>query len=250
MPRGVGPYDEAQLQGRLWGPLGLRPNAWFDASDLSTLTVSNTDQIRQWRDKVSTRTADQNTSNRWPGVIRLGQKGLVGADFFSDGRWMPFSSSVTARSLVALLRWTSTSGDYRVIWGDTTNAPQFHGDTAASGNLIASGLATTNVINADKWINGTAQSASNLLQRYQNYTIHVITAGSNFTFNAFAQERSFTDRTFIGVMCEMLCFASPLSVADRVGVEGYLAWKWNVLGMVARLPASHPFRNRPPLIGD
>jgi hypothetical protein len=30
-------------------------------------------------------------------------------------------------------------------------------------------------------------------------------------------------------------------------IEGYLAWKW---GLVANLPASHPFKNRPPLIGD
>jgi hypothetical protein len=33
----------------------------------------------------------------------------------------------------------------------------------------------------------------------------------------------------------------------RQTVEGYLAWKW---GLVANLPAAHPFKNRPPLIGD
>jgi hypothetical protein len=33
----------------------------------------------------------------------------------------------------------------------------------------------------------------------------------------------------------------------RQTVEGYLAHKW---GLVANLPAAHPFKNRPPLIGD
>jgi len=39
-------------------------------------------------------------------------------------------------------------------------------------------------------------------------------------------------------------FATPLL---RLRMEGYFAWRWDLLD---RLLASHPFRNRPPLIGD
>ena len=47
-------------------------------------------------------------------------------------------------------------------------------------------------------------------------------------------------------------YAEVIGISDattqkRLTVEGYLAWKW---GLVASLSASHPFRNRPPLIGD
>jgi hypothetical protein len=38
-----------------------------------------------------------------------------------------------------------------------------------------------------------------------------------------------------------------LSFPQVRAVEGYLAWKW---GLTANLPAAHPFKNRPPLIGD
>jgi len=34
---------------------------------------------------------------------------------------------------------------------------------------------------------------------------------------------------------------------NRLLIEGYLAWKW---GLVVQLRASHPFKNRPPEIGD
>jgi hypothetical protein len=51
------------------------------------------------------------------------------------------------------------------------------------------------------------------------------------------------DGTEIG---EFLVFENDLPVS-RQTVEGYLAWKW---GLQTSPPANHPFRNRPPLIGD
>jgi hypothetical protein len=50
MPRGVSPLDEARLQGRLWSPNGLRLGAWYDASDLSTITTVS-GGVSDWRDK-------------------------------------------------------------------------------------------------------------------------------------------------------------------------------------------------------
>jgi hypothetical protein len=50
-----------------------------------------------------------------------------------------------------------------------------------------------------------------------------------------------------GFISAMVATSSLLSTADRERLEGYLAWKW---GLVANLRAAHPFKNRPPLIGD
>jgi hypothetical protein len=51
----------------------------------------------------------------------------------------------------------------------------------------------------------------------------------------------------LGFVGEVVYTNTALSTADRERLEGYLAWKW---GLVANLPAAHPFKNRPPLIGD
>jgi hypothetical protein len=42
---------------------------------------------------------------------------------------------------------------------------------------------------------------------------------------------------------EVLLFTGPLTTPQRQSVEGYLAWKW---GLVGSLPASHPWKKFPP----
>jgi hypothetical protein len=50
-----------------------------------------------------------------------------------------------------------------------------------------------------------------------------------------------------GPVGEIMFGQSRWTVRDRTLVDGYLAWKW---GHVSNLAASHPYKNRPPLIGD
>jgi hypothetical protein len=50
-----------------------------------------------------------------------------------------------------------------------------------------------------------------------------------------------------GSIVEIAIFPGVMSPAEIQRMEGYLANKW---GMRTNLPANHPFRNRPPLIGD
>jgi hypothetical protein len=44
---------------------------------------------------------------------------------------------------------------------------------------------------------------------------------------------------------ELVVFNSKLDTAGRQKMEGYLAWKW---GLVAALPADHPYKDVPPKI--
>jgi hypothetical protein len=52
-------------------------------------------------------------------------------------------------------------------------------------------------------------------------------------------------RGWRGKISEVFAIDYVPSVAERNRAEGYLAWKWGIA-----LNASHPFVNRPPLIGD
>jgi hypothetical protein len=46
-----------------------------------------------------------------------------------------------------------------------------------------------------------------------------------------------------GSICEILIYNQTLSTNQRQSTEGYLAWKW---GLVGSLPATHPFKKFPP----
>jgi hypothetical protein len=46
-----------------------------------------------------------------------------------------------------------------------------------------------------------------------------------------------------GLINELIFYSVTLTTTQRQQVEGYLAWKW---GLVGFLPASHPFKNSPP----
>jgi len=55
------------------------------------------------------------------------------------------------------------------------------------------------------------------------------------------------DRTshigWCGDLAEVLIYTTALTTAQRQQVEGYLAWKWKLVG---NLPAGHPYELFPP----
>jgi hypothetical protein len=68
--------------------------------------------------------------------------------------------------------------------------------------------------------------------------------GSDASFNRFTNWRIREAIIFTGI---------TLNSAFRQRMEGYMAWRaasFGDLTALDNLPASHPFRNRPPLIGN
>jgi hypothetical protein len=49
---------------------------------------------------------------------------------------------------------------------------------------------------------------------------------------------------FVGDLAAAVIVTTPLTVANRQGIEGYFAWKY---GLVANLPTGHPYKTEPPL---
>lgn len=67
------------------------------------------------------------------------------------------------------------------------------------------------------------------------YTLAADGAGGNNT------------KPLVGYISEIVILASIASAFVRQTSEGYLVWGW---GLAQKLSATHPFANRPPLIGD
>lgn len=263
MPRGLNPYDEAGLQGRLWTPNVLRPALWFDAADLSTLTLVSGD-ASEWRDKSGNgRHASQGTAalqpsynattlNSKPGITFDGTLKFLTSVAISD---IIFNNSYSAFTVGRANSASSNDGSGYLnsgFWGD-------------SGGFISNYFRSANLIGAYNWDGGNRVATqaytfgTNLIaglelsggsiRLRQNGGNEIATASGNtsLTSGVLRIGKVFrdSDPNFNGVVSEVIFSKGHVSTADRQRIEGYLAWKWGI-----RLDARHPFVNRPPLIGD
>jgi hypothetical protein len=242
MPRGVSPLDEARLQGRLWTPNGLRLAAWYDASDLSTITTVS-GAVTNWRDKsgngrnltgLSSRpTYTANGLNNRPALswpLGGGQAGMTwtGAAFnpvrtFGVARYeglIPFGQTS------ALLSF-NYSGLNDLFLAGTTDLWLFDRLVFLNGNESSSNVALPAVASPFLWADNTTTTAGRTALWIGNHG-----GGQSPPWR--------------GKIAEVVITLFEPTLRDRRTIEGYLAWKW---GLNANLPANHPFRNRPPLIG-
>ena len=249
MPRGVGLnwiYDEARLQGRLWTPDLLRPSVWFDAADLSTLTLVNGD-ASEWRDKSGYgRRVSQPTPARRLTYVEFGLNGRPtldwGAAINNKGLQNLSLSNFnpTRYFIVAHYEGPNPFNEYAGLVSHTFNASTDIIITNNAGNTYWSGT---------YFHNGNPTATATALPTISSPFV----LASNFAHNTnrtalfIGNDRFLTNLTrgWRGKISEVFAIDYVPSVAERNRAEGYLAWKWGI-----RLDASHPFVNRPPLIGN
>ena len=242
MPRGVSPIDEARLQGRLWSPNALRLGAWYDSADLATIaTVSGA--VTDWRDKsgngrnltaVSTQrpTYTANGFNNRPAInygaaLNNNRLSWTGAAFnpvrtFGVAHWEGPNPFAAYSGLLSF----NYAGNNDLFLAEPSN--QWFGARQAflNGNdPIATPLPT--IQSPFLWGDNEAASAGR-------------------TFMWIGADRNENNRGWRGKIAEVVITLFVPTLQERRTIEGYLAWKW---GLDANLPANHPYRNRPPLIG-
>lgn len=276
MPRGVRLVDEARLQRRLWTPLLVGPSLWLDAADLSTLSVGASG-VDSWQDK-SGFNRHATTTVRRPAFLANALNGLPAVSFTASSATKldtPDFSIAPNRQFCAFAV-ASTAGllggsTYRRLWnakgvnpdsGGSTYAQGYMGSGANAGSalLIAGGAGVTAPV-----VSGLGNTAPVLL------TGAFGTAGAESNTNtlsanggarqSLAAQSGALSTTGIRIGSDVgttggaswnswiaeIIFTGAISFATLQSIEGYLAWKW---GLQGNLPASHPFANRPPLIGD
>lgn len=275
MPRGYSRYDEASLQQRLWTPDLLRPNLsfWQDAADTSTITIQT--GVSQWRDKSGNgRNFIQNTAGNQPTYSErefLGRPGITFDGATDDLRLTSIASLIGNQThglyWVFFRRGAGTGSDaYRPsisVWPSNGSAdmgalhyvknnnnlgasypyfanPGSHSYDLSSGtayaNLVPNIMAfQSNVTGWGVWRSGTLEGTTN----------GISTPNSNNAGYVLGKQINVFRVSSITIGEVMM--VQNVNTRVRQIIEGYLAWKW---GMVDRLASSHPFINRPPLIGD
>ena len=252
MPRGINDYDTAILQRRLWTPAVLRPDAWFDASDLSTITIST--GVSEWRDKSPNgRHMTQGTTSVQPPLASNAKNGLSCVQFrfqntqFVQSDNLAMSASLNVRAAYCSVYRQSGIPSYanncNFIFTDPVNfnwAPAF-GDL---GPLASTTLAETlNWRNSSNFASGSSIDVGSYVGQ-DIWNVYSFSSSGNQVTRSIGRDRS-DFHSSKGLYGEVLWFTSAHSARDRWLIEGYLSHKWAI-----PLAADHPYANRPPLIGD
>ncbi|MCA3450479.1 MAG: hypothetical protein INF92_08940 [Rhodobacter sp.] len=266
MPRARTPYAEAQLQRRLWTPDRLRPALWLDAADRSTITIAT--GVSEWRDKSgNNRHLSQTTPTQQPALTLNAQNGLPALTFDGSNDFMS-NASVGAAGLdvvqiISVFRMITGGANEDVPMGVgqtgflsaiRTFYRENNGTTvgfASWGNDVASSAYSYDIGGNfhvfEAW--NTQRATPNQIRIGRNGSITTYSVGSvNLTADGFSvgslrgsAVANYYSNIAVG---EILVAYSEWSQRNRQLVEGYLGWKWGIT-----LDASHPFVNRPPLIG-
>jgi len=252
------PYREAKFQGRLWTPDELNPIYWFDASYGVGFTGSN---VSSWKSRLTDITLTCST-----GPV-LGSTFLNGIPVmtFNTVQFIKTGESITGQNITFVSVYNKTTKDapstYPRLWSLSPTGSEDYGST--SGILFNAGqnsdlqvayqnyavkVSIANSLN--NWYIGVVACSSSATNIWANGTKG--TAGSGIgSLNVgdvrIGNNRAAADSGLKGHIAENMLFIKTLSDLEVQKIEGYCAWKW---GLVASLPASHPFINRPPMIGD
>ena len=247
MPRSAGTQwrvDHERLQRRLWSPALLRPNAWWDFSDLSTMQFAT--GASSVADKSGNGfTATQGTTTLQPlladgGVtfngtsqfLSISGPTITGPCTFID----VFRRAASGVNSIMLCH-TTNNQPHAVRWSGVNTFSSALGNTSSithGGSSTATGDFVTATVrdstNTSAWLNGT------LLSSAANLTL------TSQSFNAIGRRSAFYHS---GIIRECLMWQRDLAAWEIDRVTGALAHKYN---FASRLPAAHPYRDRPPTL--
>lgn len=263
MPRGVDRRDEALRQGRLWTPNLLRGlgtlQSWFDADDLSTIAYST--GVTTWADK-SGLARDVTAASNLPTLSPLlnARNGIK----FTTAQRLSSASWTLAQPLSLFIVWLQT---------DTSNVNNFikgKNDAGYSGGFLFQTRNTSPSTTMTLYANGASSRQAAAVNaaagtQYLHFSVYNA-ASSEYALNGNARAtvsggtiggdgvitgitiNSPSSNPWAGTCGEVIILSGVAPRYVQEVTEGYLAWKW--WGQENILAASHPFKNRPPLIGD
>lgn len=230
------------------GELGSALTVWYDAADAATVTLVS-GKVSQINDKSgNARHATQSTAGTRPVIAAAVQNGLDALRFHEDGTtdWLSVpSTGVSAQpyTLFSALKFNDAAASEHVFMNSNAVTFQDGGDsdkyTLYAGQTLDAGTVGNWAV-----FGGTYNGASSTIS--VNGTATTGNAGTNVISGAttrIGQRTDAIDAPFKGWLGEFMIVNGSLSTANRERIEGYLAWKW---GLVGNLPSGHAYKSQQP----
>ena len=272
------PADGTAITPALWAA-DLR--AWYDASDVSSMTFveGTTDRVLRWTDKSGKWStpafalADA-SGGTTPGLLRTTSAALGGASVlrFTGGIGSTMTannstpsttapgttvyavhvpSKVSAASTVAIAATgqLSSATSLSLLDGqlaiDTNQSPQRTGITAVNSMPYIHGgvFGGHNNWRCTSHVNGVMGLTQTQWRNGVNDYSNYGNGGIPTSHLWFGKNTAAGANFYSGDLAELIVINKNIGAAERAMLEGYLAWKW---GLTASLPLEHPFRTRAP----
>ena len=242
---------------QLWTPfmLSVQPWVWYDFSDTSTRTITG-QGISEIRPKIGTPTLSllQSTDSARPSI--QSQSGIEYANFLNNSLSRSSITWITGNMTFVAVYFPSVLNNTLII-NNNAGAPYFK-MLSARGVRFNTELIGSNLL-ANNWniaIADCANGASSTQRHWGN--------GNNFVFSVANNDPASLGNSisvglggpamgisnYFGRIDQILIIPALLSNSDRQKLEGFLAWQRIAWNLPANLPTNHPFKNRPPYVGD
>jgi len=228
-----------QIQSGLLNPLQLPGlQLWLDGADPlgSGIAPANT-TLSTWADK-SGNGRNATGFGSPPYVSANRSVSMNGSQYYT----IPYAGTHSTESIFFVLTCTNVSSAQILLVGNVSGtrqivqlAPQIGvtgvSNNASCGNPSINTLSmlefTFNSSDTFAYLNGTPGSRGDGMNPgYESF----LYLGCSLSVGTF----------FTGTISEVLIYNQFLSTYQRQAIEGYLAWKWNI---ISSLPANHPYRN-------
>jgi hypothetical protein len=222
--------------GVLWQPAEITTEAWYDASDASTITEAG-GAVSQIDDKSGNGVhAVQANGGDQPLIVTGAMNGLDALHFVGRNNYMDGNSLIDFDWAITVIHYLATPAFSQALGSQTIPllgyTIQYRGD-----------------LNIDRW-NSSLYTNGNPLSTVGATPVTVgptivgrdLQGLSNFHLQ-LGGDRGLPNRGWDGYIGEVIYGNQTLDTATRQLLEGYLAWKW---GLEANLPIGHPYKSAAP----
>jgi len=246
-----------------WTPSNIPTSIWFDAYDDTTID-DTAGTVTAWRDKSgNNRHLDNIGGTPTTGVNIMNDKNVITLDGSGDMLYttgIPTWINGTAYTLFCVHKCGTTSGQDFIC--STTGSP-----VGTDKNLHLGWDSSTQWKHAqyadDELYHGISRTTGPALivSQYKSSGSEIFLYDSNgdhtdsdtepsndmaLTNGAFQLGSSYNDTgDFDGDIAELVITTGGITVDTRQKMEGYLAWKWALVG---DLPESHPYKYAQPTV--
>jgi hypothetical protein len=231
---------------------------WLDAADPNGngIVPANNTSISTWVDKSG---SGRNAVNQATSAIlfRNVQNGLPVLRFNGNSEYSITYNSFpnTAYTIFTVQFLSNNNGNYRRLLHGNPNSDAFLYIGVLGQNIATfTGIGTSwndinantpNINNLNLWKIVATRVSTSTLTPFVDGTAQNNKTGTTAAFSGLTLGcLPFPNKVqhWQGDVAEIQIYSSALTTVQIQQIEGYLAWKW---GLVANLPANHPFKTEP-----
>lgn len=252
------------MAARAWTPADATSATlvgWFDASDAATFTLDASDRVQEWRSKVGGWKVTQANQASQPTRSAEGYGGRPAVLFTQASHHLsaPAPAALPTGSDAGVMSGVATylvrRGDYTTLFYYGSANGRSARSISAAGEAVSAGYYGNDVTGNVRWTGFcrmfvSAMSSTGLARHWVNGGAAQVEQKSTLTTpvnSTFWLGRSINGDPWQNPAQEVELWKGELSADDRQRLDGYHAWKW---GLVADMPADHPYKNAAPTIDD